>query len=459
MPIYDVLRTFISSPGDVTEEREIVQKVIDDINLTIRDTLSLEMQPILWENEPPLSDGADGWPEGKIQDKLNEEINKCKIFILILFKRYGSAEPGHKKSNTEREVDIAIDLLKKERKLMFLCYFRNMPFNPDPGPQERSVDKFRNDLERQGIWYKQYNKTDEFKELLIHALYNTLLRYTLSTQKQRALKNFWQLGITDRPTQPILGIIYPPMGINYMKVDKDYKIWLNHLSPNLVFEDYKCLNKLDKTLHLINFKNYGIFDTQSILQGRRYMNLFHICIPRNIAALERLEKYYSNDARFKFYPRTKRSERFLHWKSKDNKIIKIKSPLGKYLKLQRQAMDYDGEWHGQLRDIVAKDFAILARFNKKDSSSPSMKEGVLKEYFLAGIRGLGTWGAGWFIDRISREFKYLKDDEEIQLLLEVEYRDGRIIDVQNVSERPQEYFNEQNNLMTIKSHIRSCIRR
>lgn len=85
-----------------------------------------------------------------------------------------------------------------------------------------------------------------------------------------------------------------------------------------------------------------------------------------------------------------------------------------------------------------------------------MVEGTLKDYFLAGIRGLGTWGAGWFIDRRYNVFEQYAQHEDatIQLLLEVTYRNDRILDVRNVSDAPESYFSKEYNLRTIRQYIK-----
>lgn len=84
-----------------------------------------------------------------------------------------------------------------------------------------------------------------------------------------------------------------------------------------------------------------------------------------------------------------------------------------------------------------------------------MDEGTLKDYFIAGIRGLGTWGAAWFIDRRYDAFKLYQDSEDanIQLLLEVTYKDERIFEVRDVSEESEGYFKKQNSLREIKRII------
>lgn len=79
----------------------------------------------------------------------------------------------------------------------------------------------------------------------------------------------------------------------------------------------------------------------------------------------------------------------------------------------------------------------------------------LKEFYLTGIHGLGTWGAAWYIDRFYGKFSEMSIDElqSVQMLIEVEYRDGRISNVRDVSELSKEYFVEQQKLKTVRNVI------
>jgi hypothetical protein len=96
---YESLRVFISSPNDVSSERKIVERVINAISISCKETLGIELECVSWDDFVPQTPKL---PDERIQDILNAEIPKCQIFILILWKRYGSTDPGGTKSRTER---------------------------------------------------------------------------------------------------------------------------------------------------------------------------------------------------------------------------------------------------------------------------------------------------------------------------------------------------------------------
>jgi len=447
---YESIRVFISSPKDVAEERKLAEKAINSVSSTYKESLGLQLDPVMWEDFLPKTPKL---PEQKIQDILEAEIPKCQVFILILGERYGSKEPGHGKSNTQREVEIAIEVLMREKKIMFLSYFRKLSPNNDKGRQRQDVESFRNFLQGKGIWYKDYADASEFRDLITHALYRTVLRYRLATNKHKSLQNFWLFGEPDRPTNPLLAIIYPSMERAFMGPSDDKDVWLNRLEPNVVFEDFKAIQKIDKTLRLIGFRNFKIFNTANIPGNVNFMNRFWICLPRNTPGLLQAKKY-EHVSRFELVRNKNRPSSYLKWYAKPNakKYIKIRSPLAKYLHEQRSKMDVTGDWRHEMEHIVGKDYAILARF-KSESTEIAMTDRPLQDYFLAGLRGLGTWGAGWFLDRRCREFDKVKNYDNLQFLLEIEYRDGRIYAVRDVSEEPQTYFDNELKIKTIRDNI------
>jgi len=450
MQTYESLRVFISGPKDVADECKIAQQVIDGVSKTCRDALGLAIETVTFDDFVPQTPRL---PEERIQDILNAEIPKCHMFVLILSKSYGSTEPGYKKSNTEREAETALALLKKEKKLMFLSYFRDIPPNEDVGPQQQSVVRFRKSLEKRGVWYKRYNAVDQFKGQLNHDLYRTVMRYRLSTNKNDCLSRFWIFGTPDRITYPHLAIIYPSMGRAFMGTGRTRAIWLNRLVPNIVFEDFKALQKTEKTLRLLGFRDFRIYNTANTPSDLQFMNRFWICLPRSPRGLQQAS-LYQKVSRFTVIPAKNLSSTLIRWRRSVNsaEAITVMSPLARYLQEQRAKLDVSGEWHREMEHIIAKDFAILARF-QDTFSYIAMKEGKLQDYFLAGIRGLGTWGAAWFLDRKYHTFENLKDQGNVQFLLETEYRDGRIFDVRDVSDKPQSYFDAENSIAGVKKNI------
>lgn len=447
---YQSLKVFISSPNDVPEERAIAEKAIALVNLSCRDTLGIHIEPHSWSYLPPFATMS----EDSIQDVINKELRTCNVFVLILNRRYGSLNGTQRIGHTESEINIALKMVAKGS-MLFLSYFRELPAPVDPGPQQKRVRQLQAKLAAREIFSRKYKEPSEFKEQFTHDLYHNVLKFFLDVPKQEVLKRFWNFGVRDGKTHPQLNIVYPPLDRYFMRHDRDCpdEVWLERLVPHVVFEDFKAMQKVEKTLRLIGFRDFDFCSTSASPNDIDDHNRLWLCLPRNPNAQAQLE-LYDRRARFRFEHRSISCESRIHWRShSEPRGIVIESPLGKYLREQRR-LCAGGDWTRAHGNIFAKDFAVLARFSDRHERFP-MRHGRLKDFFLAGIRGLGTWGAGWFIDRkYNRLNRYTNDeDADIQLLLEVTYQNEHIRDVQIVSEKPEKYFQDENDPETIRRRI------
>lgn len=455
---YQFFKFFISSPNDVGEERKISNQVINDVNKRCRDTLGVVINDVAWE------DRGAGTPdyEESVQDEINEEIKKCHGFILILNKRYGTRASGQEKSNTEREVDLVLKMMEEGKRIMFLPYFKVDNETPLLDEQRVAVENLKEKLRNINLISVTYKTSEEFRNLLTHDLYSTLLRFRMSTTKVKALKVFWKLGAIDEGRSPQLAIIWSTVQRKYMREENPDKFWLRRLVPNVIFEDAKALEKVEKTLRLIGFRDYQSFSNTSIPHDIHNFNRVWICFPRNRPS-EIQSNRYKNVSRFQFVGDGVNAidigqEFYLKWKDVNDptNIRIVKSPLFKYLEEQR-GLHPGGEWREELGNVIAKDFAVLARFSDERQTSTT-ETGSLKDYFITGLHGLGTWGAAWFLDRQYKFFKQMEgnvqiEDEPIQILLEVTYRNKEIYEVIPVSDMDQNYFEMQNDISIIRENI------
>lgn len=432
---YQHYKIFISSPGDVFEERNISENVINRVNKTIGESLRTHLEVVRWEGFPPEAS------EESIQEMINKKVDECHFFLLILNKRYGTKEKGQTISNTEREIET---IFKSPIRKKVLAFFKKLDTNIDKGKQEKKVIDLRNRLvNERRVFYKEYKDENEFKELLVHEVYRMLLNMHLSPFKIERLKTFWRFGKMDDASVPKALIIYPPVPRKWMASDDDDHFWHKRLQPNLFYEDYKAISKINKTLSLIGLKTFKVhtnFTYNSPASEYRNANLIWVCLPRQTKAIRILDTSYSQK-RFTITPRKESKLSMFEWKGEDEDKISIQSPLGTYLEIQRPNVGKNTEWDTSLGQIIAKDFAIIARFNRPIPENKNIGDEKIKEYFIAGIRGLGTWGAASFIDKNFHNFDF-KMNDEIQMLLEITYENGAITSIQDVSNKKQEYFNQ-----------------
>lgn len=175
------VRIFISSPGDVAEERQRCFAVVEQLQAEFGDQLLLE--PLLWEQEPLLA-SAD------FQSQIRSPAD-FDIFVNILCSRLGSPlgpqftrdDGSTYASGTEFEFEVAVASHRESGKPELLFY-RKQPSQQAPQTdQQRQVEAFlarwfhaRDDGDSLGD-YHRFNDTAEFDALFTGHLRQCLQRF------------------------------------------------------------------------------------------------------------------------------------------------------------------------------------------------------------------------------------------------------------------------------------------
>lgn len=109
-------RIFVASPGDVQEERSILEEVINELNLTISSEREIKLELIKWETHSYPGFGADG------QDVINKQIDDdYDIFIGIMHGRFGTPT-NRAESGTYEEFLNAYERYKKDPKSISILF-------------------------------------------------------------------------------------------------------------------------------------------------------------------------------------------------------------------------------------------------------------------------------------------------------------------------------------------------
>ena len=153
------IRLFLSSPGDVPREREIVHEVADELNRIFSAwRLDLTIDVLDWRTHvaPRLGNRA--------QQIINEDIGKYDVFVGIMWKRFGTPT-GVAESGTEEEFRLALADLNKNGSPEIMFYFSHAPYSPQE-PKEldqwRKVLEFRAELEKLGLYWR-YDSERQFE--------------------------------------------------------------------------------------------------------------------------------------------------------------------------------------------------------------------------------------------------------------------------------------------------------
>ena len=88
------INLFVISPNDVKEERQIAKEVCEEFNNLVG--RKIEVTAILWEYHPMSY-------HKNAQENIDNVLDKCDIFVVILWRRLGSVVEGFKGAITNNE--------------------------------------------------------------------------------------------------------------------------------------------------------------------------------------------------------------------------------------------------------------------------------------------------------------------------------------------------------------------
>lgn len=155
----DRLRIFVASPGDVSQERDIVSVVVQELRRTIGDIRGVELEVVRWETHawPDVGDDA--------QDVINAQIGEYDVLVGIMWKQFGTPTK-RSGSGTGEEFERAYELFTRHGRPKIMFYFRKAPFYPREEKelsQIRKVIRFRKKLERLGVLFWEYLEPIDFE--------------------------------------------------------------------------------------------------------------------------------------------------------------------------------------------------------------------------------------------------------------------------------------------------------
>lgn len=179
-----IIRCFIASPGDTAEERNVCERVFNDINTGIGTAYGFILQSLRWENDvhPGLGNGG--------QDVINSQIrDKYDLFIGIMYTKFGT-QTEHAESGTEEEFNIAYERALKQKNMEIMFYFNDAALNPSKLnlEQYQKVTDFRTNVVQQKCMYSMYNGIQDFEQKLRNHLNLYFNKHYLSEDKDRAEK-------------------------------------------------------------------------------------------------------------------------------------------------------------------------------------------------------------------------------------------------------------------------------
>lgn len=138
-----IIKVFLASPGDLTEERQAAKRIVDEENANHANAQGYHIELVGWEDTVAQ--------HGRAQEIINRDLDQCSFFVGALWKRWGTP-PGPKgsiySSGFEEEYRRSEDRRNNSGKPMISMLFKNISTSDkaDIGPQLEKVLEFKREF-------------------------------------------------------------------------------------------------------------------------------------------------------------------------------------------------------------------------------------------------------------------------------------------------------------------------
>ncbi|MGM8851823.1 hypothetical protein ACS8E6_15100 [Salinicola halophyticus] len=158
-----VLQVFVASPGDVADEREVLESVVVELNRTWSKSLGVRLELLRWETSTRPGIGSE--PQDVINSQIGDEYD---VFIGILWGRIGS--PTSKAdSGTLEEFERARSRWEADTSSVeIMVYFKDKAIKPSEidGVQNNRVQQFKRSLGEEGVLHRTFEGIENFESLI-----------------------------------------------------------------------------------------------------------------------------------------------------------------------------------------------------------------------------------------------------------------------------------------------------
>lgn len=157
--VLNEITVLVASPSDVSEDRDVVRQVADQLNNDVLRVQGIQLSVISWESHAAPSFGSDP------QDVINRQLSDWDIFIGLLGTTFGTPTP-RADSGTEEEFNRAYERWKDDSSsCRLMVYFSEVAVAPSAIDAEQlaKVQKFRDSLGRLGGLYWTYRSREDLR--------------------------------------------------------------------------------------------------------------------------------------------------------------------------------------------------------------------------------------------------------------------------------------------------------
>jgi hypothetical protein len=180
-----IIKVFLASPGDLSDERRIAKAVIDEYNSLYADDFGYQVELVGWEDTVSVF--------GRPQATINRDLERCEYFIGMLWKKWGTPPDvgGEYTSGFEEEFDTSLKRRTREGKPEISLLFKEIDpaFLTDPGEDLKKVLAFKERLvSEKKILFESFADIREFERRIRRVISNYVRQLRVQELSAHAAK-------------------------------------------------------------------------------------------------------------------------------------------------------------------------------------------------------------------------------------------------------------------------------
>ncbi|MFA4851761.1 MAG: DUF4062 domain-containing protein [Bacteroidales bacterium] len=156
---------FLASPNDLSEERQAVDEVVKELNLTYGQKNNIVLEVLKWETH-----SAPGISLNHQQEIINMDIgDEYDIFIGLLWKKFGTKTKSSDSGTEEEFMNAYNRFTNNHDNIQILFYFKTSSPKSlnELNPEEfLKVEKFKNNISQKNVYYWEFDTTENLKNFL-----------------------------------------------------------------------------------------------------------------------------------------------------------------------------------------------------------------------------------------------------------------------------------------------------
>jgi hypothetical protein len=176
-----VLQIFVGSPTDVNDERELLDKVVAELNRTLSNNIGVTLE--LLKSETHVHPSSSTYPQAVVNEQIGQEYD---VFIGIFWGKIGTPTLRAISGSVEEfELAHSRRIANNNKSPELMIYFKDAPieYSKKDEKQFSAVQEFKSSMSEKGVFYSQFGDKFSFESSVRSHLSAVAQKFAIKHEK------------------------------------------------------------------------------------------------------------------------------------------------------------------------------------------------------------------------------------------------------------------------------------